>query len=70
MNLFKSHLYTIFNMQTGSLHIITKKDVDEYYKKEFYLPNSNFFNNSSLEVQKKQSDFFNSRWENILKKLL
>lgn len=45
--------------------IPTKKDVDEYYKKEFYSANSNFFNNSSLEVQKKQSDFFNSRWENI-----
>ena len=45
--------------------IPTKKDVDEYYKKEFYAANSNFFNNSSLEVQKKQSDFFNSRWENI-----
>jgi len=43
----------------------SKKDVNDYYQKEFYSSNSKIFNNSSLKVQLDDKDFFNSRWENL-----
>lgn len=47
--------------------IPSKKEVDEFYAKEFYNANDKYFNNSSLLVQLEQSDFFKSRWEKIYK---
>jgi 2-polyprenyl-3-methyl-5-hydroxy-6-metoxy-1,4-benzoquinol methylase len=43
----------------------SKKDVNDYYQKEFYSSNSKIFNNSSLKVQLDDKVFFNSRWENL-----
>lgn len=43
------------------------KEVDKYYKEDFYSEKNNFFNDSSLEVQLKDSDFFNSRWNRFYK---
>jgi 2-polyprenyl-3-methyl-5-hydroxy-6-metoxy-1,4-benzoquinol methylase len=45
----------------------SKKELNNYYKKEFYNSQSKFFNNSSLKVQLEDKDFFNSRWENMYK---
>ena len=38
-------------------------EVEKYYKEDFYDESNKFFNDSSLEVQLKDKDFFNSRWE-------
>ena len=45
--------------------IPTEEEVNEFYAKEFYDSNASYFNNSALDVQKEQSDFFNSRWDAI-----
>ncbi|MFM2393546.1 MAG: hypothetical protein RLZZ546_1528 [Bacteroidota bacterium] len=45
--------------------IPTQEEVDTFYAQEFYASNANYFNNSALALQQEQSDFFNSRWENI-----
>lgn len=45
--------------------IPTEEEVAIFYAKEFYDANQSYFNNSSLVVQQEQSDFFNSRWENV-----
>ena len=44
--------------------IPSKEEVNEFYAKEFYISNDKYFNNSSLDVQQNQSDFFEKRWEN------
>jgi SAM-dependent methyltransferase len=43
----------------------TQEEVEKFYAEEFYDANAIYFNNSSLLVQKEQSDFFNSRWKAI-----
>jgi 2-polyprenyl-3-methyl-5-hydroxy-6-metoxy-1,4-benzoquinol methylase len=43
----------------------TQEEVDQYYKEEFYSSTYKSFNDSSLEVQKEEQDFFNSRWDAI-----
>ena len=43
----------------------TKDEVERYYLDEFYSSEYKRFNDSSLEVQKEERDFFNSRWEAI-----
>ena len=43
----------------------SKKEVNDYYEKEFYSSKSKYFNNSSLKVQLQDKDFFNSRWDNL-----
>lgn len=45
--------------------IPTQKEVERYYQEEFYSSEYKRFNDSSLEVQKEERDFFNSRWEDI-----
>jgi SAM-dependent methyltransferase len=45
--------------------IPTQDEVEKFYAKEFYDANASYFNNSALEIQKEQGDFFNSRWETI-----
>lgn len=45
--------------------IPSQKEVEAYYAKEFYDANSYYFNQSSLEVQQDQSEFFNSRWSDL-----
>lgn len=49
--------------------IPTVEEVDAFYAKEFYDTNSKYFNNSSLLVQQQQSDYFNSRWQEIYENL-
>jgi 2-polyprenyl-3-methyl-5-hydroxy-6-metoxy-1,4-benzoquinol methylase len=49
--------------------IPTEKEVEEYYLKEFYSTNYKQFNDSSLEVQRDEQDFFDSRWENYYLKI-
>lgn len=41
----------------------TLDEVERYYQEEFY--SAKRFNDSSLEVQKEEQDFFDSRWEGI-----
>jgi SAM-dependent methyltransferase len=45
--------------------IPSNEEVVEFYAKEFYDANASYFNNSSLEVQQEQSDFFNTRWNDV-----
>lgn len=45
--------------------IPTQEEVELYYKEEFYSSTYKSFNDSSLEVQKEEEDFFRSRWETI-----
>lgn len=45
--------------------IPTQEEVEEFYAKEFYDANVSYFNDSALELQKEQVEFFNSRWETI-----
>ena len=45
--------------------IPSNEEVAEFYAKEFYDANASYFNNSSLEVQQEQSDFFNARWNDV-----
>jgi SAM-dependent methyltransferase len=44
--------------------IPTEEEVNKYYLEEFYAQNKEKFNNSSLETQIDQSDFFKSKYEN------
>jgi len=51
----------------------TKEEVEEFYKKDFYTEQQTKINDSSLEVQLKDKDFFDSRWDriyNVCKSLL
>jgi SAM-dependent methyltransferase len=43
----------------------TQEEVDEFYSKEFYDANAKYFNNSALQVQLQQSEYNNSRWQDI-----
>ncbi len=45
--------------------IPSQDEVKEFYSKEFYSSANKRFNDSSLEVQKEEREFFNSRWESI-----
>jgi len=45
--------------------IPTQGEVEQYYREEFYSSEYKRFNDSSLEVQKEEQDFFDSRWEAI-----
>jgi 2-polyprenyl-3-methyl-5-hydroxy-6-metoxy-1,4-benzoquinol methylase len=44
--------------------IPTKEEVDRYYREEFYS-SLKIFNDSALEVQTEEKEFFDSRWESI-----
>lgn len=44
--------------------IPSQDEVDHYYREEFYSTLKSF-NDSALEVQKEEKDFFDSRWESI-----
>jgi 2-polyprenyl-3-methyl-5-hydroxy-6-metoxy-1,4-benzoquinol methylase len=44
--------------------IPSQEEVDHYYREEFYSTLKTF-NDSSLEVQTEEQDFFDSRWESI-----
>ena len=43
----------------------SQEEVEQYYKEEFYSSTYKNFNDSSLEVQKEEQVFFNSRWDAI-----
>jgi len=45
--------------------IPTQKEVEKYYAQEFYSSNYQMFNDSSLEVQKEEQEFTDSRWNAI-----
>jgi 2-polyprenyl-3-methyl-5-hydroxy-6-metoxy-1,4-benzoquinol methylase len=45
--------------------IPTQEDVDRFYLEDFYSANYQYFNDSSLDVQKEQSEFFKGRFEDI-----
>jgi 2-polyprenyl-3-methyl-5-hydroxy-6-metoxy-1,4-benzoquinol methylase len=45
----------------------TDEEVNKFYKEEFYSSEYKNFNDSSLEVQKEEKDFFDSRWESVYK---
>lgn len=45
--------------------IPTAEEVERYYLEEFYSDNYQAFNNSTLEVQKTDQEFFDSRWEKM-----
>ncbi len=44
--------------------IPSEEEVNQYYLEEFYAQNKEKFNNSSLETQLEQSDFFKAKYEN------
>jgi len=46
--------------------IPTQDEVDKFYAQDFYSANYQFFNDSSLEVQKEEKDFFEARYNDIL----
>ncbi len=43
----------------------TVAEVEKYYKEDFYSEANPAFNDSSLEVQQKDKEFFDSRWKRI-----
>lgn len=43
----------------------SKKEVEDFYKKDFYIEQESKINDSSLEVQIKDKFFFDSRWQRI-----
>ena len=45
--------------------IPTQEEAEHFYLEEFYSSDYKQFNDSSLEVQKEEQDFFNSRWASI-----
>ncbi|MDD5431464.1 MAG: class I SAM-dependent methyltransferase [Candidatus Omnitrophica bacterium] len=47
----------------------SEKEVEEYYKKEFYAKYGSF-NDSELKVQKEEKKFFDSRWEDIKRRCI
>lgn len=63
------HKFKIVTDQThGYLRaepVPTQQEVEEFYKQEFYSSDYKSFNDSSLQVQKEEEDFFSSRWEAI-----
>jgi SAM-dependent methyltransferase len=48
----------------------SQEEVEQYYKEEFYSSTYKSFNDSSLEIQKEEQDFFNSRWDAICARCL
>ena len=48
----------------------TQEEVEQYYREEFYSSTYKRFNDSSLEVQKEEQDFFNSRWDAVCSRCL
>jgi SAM-dependent methyltransferase len=60
-NIIKDSEYDFYRVDP----VPTQKQVEEFYAKEFYDTNAQYFNNSSLLIQQEQSDFFNSRWKDI-----
>ena len=44
--------------------IPTEEEVNKYYLEEFYAQNKEKFNNSALETQLEESDFFKAKYEN------
>lgn len=66
-----------FRIVTDSAHAFLRADpipaqqeVKEYYKQEFYSSDCRRFNDSSLQVQVEEEDFFLSRWEGIYSKCI
>ena len=47
--------------------IPSKEEVNKYYLEEFYSDRYKKFNDSSLQVQNEERDFFYSKWESIRK---
>lgn len=47
--------------------IPSQKEIEQYYQKEFYSAKYPRFNDSSLKVQKEERQFFNSKWEAVLR---
>ena len=45
--------------------IPTQDEVEKYYLEEFYSSRYEQFNDSSLQIQKEEQDFFDSRWQSI-----
>lgn len=45
--------------------IPTQEQVDKFYLEDFYSSNYSYFNDSSLEVQEEEKEFFQSRFEDI-----
>lgn len=43
----------------------SQEEVERYYREEFYSTEYKRFNDSSLEIQKEEQEFFDSRWESI-----
>ncbi len=48
--------------------IPTNEEVEEFYKQEFYSTEYKNFNDSSLQVQEEEENYFISRWEGIYAK--
>jgi UDP-2,4-diacetamido-2,4,6-trideoxy-beta-L-altropyranose hydrolase len=46
--------------------IPTQEEVEQFYRKDFYSSEYKQFNDSSLEVQKEEKEFFDSRWQAVL----
>jgi 2-polyprenyl-3-methyl-5-hydroxy-6-metoxy-1,4-benzoquinol methylase len=45
--------------------IPSQEEVERYYQEEFYSSEYKSFNDSALEVQKEEQEFFDSRWESV-----
>jgi 2-polyprenyl-3-methyl-5-hydroxy-6-metoxy-1,4-benzoquinol methylase len=43
----------------------SQEEVEKYYEQDFYSSEYKQFNDSSLEVQQEEKDFFDSRWEGM-----
>ena len=50
--------------------IPTQDEVEKYYLEEFYSSGYEQFNDSSLQIQKEEQDFFDSRWQSICDKII
>ena len=45
--------------------IPSQEEVEKFYAEEFYSLYNSYFNDSSLQIQKEEKDFFDARWEDI-----
>ena len=48
----------------------SEEEIDKYYKEEFYSGDFKKFNNSTLEVQIKNKDFYEGKWDDLIENII
>ena len=71
--LIMSSKYRIKKNQFGFYQIFptpSPEEITHFYAQEFYTGEYKNFNDSALEVQLKDKEFFNGRWQDVYENLL